>query len=868
MKYYNLNKKEVLSILNTNITGLASISIPDRLQKYGKNTLTEKKKQSKFIKFLSQFKDLMIIILILSAIISFILSLINNESFLDSIIILAIVILNAILGFIQEQKADKAIEPLKKLQTTKVKVKRDNKVTIIDSEDIVKGDILVLEAGDRVPADARIIQVNSLKVDESSLTGESIPIEKEDIILEEHTPLSSRKNMIYMGTNIVYGKCQAVVCETGMNTEFGLIAKSLNEEQKEITPLERKINNISKVLSMIIFIIIIIMFIVGLIKGMPLPTVIMLSISLAVAAIPEGLPTVITITLSLGMSELAKKKAIIRKMSSVETLGCTEIICSDKTGTITQNKMKVREVYYNQKISTINELSKDNLLFKTMLLNNDVEKTNDEYIGDPTEIALYEYLENIIDIKKLRNSNQRIDELPFDSERKLMSTINQSKDQITLYTKGSFDSLINKCSHLYENNKVIKLTNEKIKQLKEIEKTESQKAYRVLAYAYKEITFPYTLDTNLENNLIFIGMTAMIDPPRNDVKEAIKICKKANIKPIMITGDSLLTATSIAKEIGILENADEAITGTDLDKMSSTELKEAVKKYTVYARVSPSNKLAIVDAWKENNKIVAMTGDGVNDAPALKKADIGIGMGITGTEVSKSVSDIVLANDSFSTIVAAVKEGRRIFDNIRNVLVYLLTGNITEVLVVFIGMLFGLEVFLPIQLLYINLITDGIPAIALTFEKAEQNIMNQKIRKKDATFFTTFLISKISLSSILKTFAIIFIYFWNLNLYNMEVASTVAFLTLVLLEMIYSYSCRNLKKSVLDKNIFQNSALNKSIILLGLIQIIVFITPMKNIFNIVSLNFLQVISSFLIVILVFLIDEFSKRIISQLFKDE
>ena len=449
----------------------------------------------------------------------------------------------------------------------------------------------------------------------------------------------------------------------------------------------------------------------------------------------------------------------------------------------------------------------------------------------------------------------------------MMSTINKNKDNIKLYTKGSFDSIIKHCSYIYENNKVVKLTKEKIIKLKQVEEEESEKAYRVLAYAYKEIDESYVLDKSLENKLIFVGMTAMIDPPRFDVKKAISACKKSNIKPIMITGDSLSTATSIAKEIGILNNKNEVISGADIDKMNDQELIENINKYSVYARVSPMNKYAIVNAWKQNGKVVAMTGDGVNDAPALKSADIGVGMGISGTEVSKSVSDIILTDDSFSTIVTAVKEGRRIFDNIRKVLVYLLTGNIAEILIVFIGMLFGIEIFLPIQLLYVNLITDSLPAIALAFEDSEENIMNRDIRKKDSSFFTPFLIAKMSLSAILKTITVILLYFINLRLYNIEVATTMAFLSLILLEMIFAYSCRNLKENILNKNMFANKHMNKSMLLLVIIQIIVFITPLKKFFGIIDLTLFQIIYCFLIVILIFLIDELSKNIIAKLFRD-
>ncbi len=866
MNYYNFDIEEVLNNLDSNEEGLKNIEVANRLKKYGKNKLKVTNKQSKIKKFLCQFKDIMIIILILSAIVSFILSIINNESFTDSIIILLIVIINAIVGYIQELKADKALEELKKLQTTKTKVKREGKIIEIDSEDIVIGDILVLEAGDTVPADARIIYEASLKCDESSLTGESTNVSKTSSKLDGELPLQNRTNMIYSGTNITYGKCIAVVTSTGMDTEFGLIAKTLTEEIKEVTPLERKINDISKFLSIIIFVIIFIMFIIGLIKGMKISEVIMLSISLAVAAIPEGLPAVITITLSLGVATMSKKKAIVRKLSSVETLGCTEVICSDKTGTITQNKMTVVGIYFDNKlIDSKEEINND--LLEMMALNNDVEKSDDKYIGDSTEIALYNICEDhLIDVNDLRSKILRIGELPFDSDRKMMSTINRYDKCIKILTKGSFDSIINCCTKIYENGNISDLGDSKKQELKNKEKELSNKAYRILAFAFKEISDEYNLDINLENNLIFVGMTLMIDPPRLDVKEAINECKLANIKPIMITGDSLDTAIAISKEIGILSNRKEAITGTEIDKLSKQELKDKVKEYSVYARVSPMNKLEIVNAWKENNVVVAMTGDGVNDAPALKKADIGIGMGITGTEVSKNVSDIILADDSFSTIVTAVEEGRRIYDNIRNVLVYLITGNIAEVLVVFIGMIFGIEIFLPIQLLYINLITDSIPAIALSFEEGTNDIMERKVKNTN-TFFTPFLLSKIFLSSLLKTSVILFVYFTSVNIYGVSTSISMAFLCLILLEMIFAFTCRNLKKNIIFEGMFKNKVMNKSMIILLLIQILLFITPLKSMFGIVRLSLFQLIYCIIIVLTIFLIDELTKTILVKLFKD-
>lgn len=867
MKYYDIPIDKVLEDLESSMSGISSEEAKSRLNRDGKNQLLEKKKESHFQKFLHEFQDIMIIILILSAIISFIFSLINHESFMDSIIILMIVLLNAILGFVQELKADKSIESLKRMQVTKVKVKREDKVFVIPSEEVVRGDLLLLEAGDQVPADARIVQESSLQVDESSLTGESMAVAKIVDVVSSDAPLASRSNMVFSGTSVVYGKCQAVVCEVGMGTEFGKIAESLNEEVHEVTPLQRKLNDISKFLSIVIGVIIVLMFCLGLLKRMNLADIIMLSISLAVAAIPEGLPAVITITLSLGMNAMALKKAIVRKMSSVETLGCTEIICSDKTGTITQNKMMVREVFYDNQICHVNDLDSDNILFQIMALNNDVFKNGKDYVGDPTEIALYECLEHVLDIEKLRKEMKRVYELPFDSERKMMSTIHECGKELFLYTKGSFDSLIECCSYVLENGMIVKLTKAKKAHLKEIEMQESNKAYRVLSYAYKKVARDFSRNENLESEMIFVGMTSMMDPPREDVKESIELCKQAHIRPIMITGDSLSTAISIARDVGILEDEKEAITGAEIDQMSPQKLSKNISKYSVYARVSPLNKFSIVKAWQNQGKIVAMTGDGVNDAPALKAADIGVGMGITGTEVSKGISDIILADDSFSTIVLAVREGRRIFDNIRNVLVYLLTGNIAEVAVVFVGMLFGIEIFLPIQLLYINLITDSIPAIALAFEKSADDVMSRKVRKSSDSFFTPFLMAKMGLSSLLKSMAILLVYFLNLKVSGTEVAITMAFLVLILSEMIFAFSCKNLKNSVLGKGMLHNRFMNYSMLVLGMIQILIFVTPIRGIFHIVSLSGMQIAYCFLIVLLVFFIDEFSKKLIAIIFKD-
>lgn len=868
MNYHSVDIDGIYKLMNTNSNGLDISEANDRLEKYGKNVYAEVKKKSNLLKFFNQFKDLMIVVLILAAIFSFIISYINKESYVDSIIIISIVILNAIIGFVQELKADKTIDSLIKMQTTKVKVKRNNNIYIVNSEDIVCGDVLVLEAGDTVPADSRIIMEASLKTDESALTGESEAVAKSVEVLKENISLAERSNMIYQGTSIVYGKCEAVVCLIGDETEFGKIASSLNKKEKELTPLQEKINSISKVLSIIIAVIIFIMFILGIIKDMNMLEIVMLSISLAVAAIPEGLPAVITIVLSIGMKDLAKKKAIVREMSSVETLGSTEIICSDKTGTITQNKMTVTELFYNNEFVPVSKIDYNNILIKMMILNNDATMSEGSYIGDPTEIAILDCLDEHVDINKMKKDNERVDELPFDSDRKMMSIINKYNDSLSVYVKGSFDSVIDCCSYIYSNGKKVKLTSEKKKELKELESFESEKAYRLLCYAYKDLSKKYKVDSSLEKDLVFVGMVAMIDPPREEVKNSIIMCKNAHIRPIMITGDSLYTAKAIAKSVGILDDSGGIISGSELDKMSYSDLKRNVSKYSVYARVSPINKVNIVNAWKENGYVVAMTGDGVNDAPALKAADIGVGMGISGTEVSKSVSDIVLTDDSFSSIVTAVREGRRIFDNIRNVLVYLLVGNIAEVFVVFICMAVGITIFSPIQLLYINLITDSIPAIALAFEKEASDVMKRPVRKSTNSFFTPFLVSKIAFSSILEMVALLLVYAINIKLYDPASAVTATFLTLVLSEMIYAYTCKNLKKNMINTSAFNNRILNMSMIGLGIVQLLVFLTPLKKVFGIVNLNYVQVIYCFIVVIAIFVIDEISKKIMSQKFIDE
>lgn len=852
MKYYKLKLDEIYKELNTTEFGLSKSEAKKRLLNNGKNKLDEPKQTPKFIVFLKGFNNLMIIILLIATVISFVVAYYENSSYIDSMIILAIVILNAFLSFIQEQKADQSLKALKNMQVTKTLVKRNKTIKKINIESLVVGDIILLEAGDTVPADARIIESINLKIDESSLTGESITVKKENCILKEKTPLAEQKNMIFSGTNIAQGKCEAVIIKTGMNTQMGEIAKTLLDTKVTLTPLQMKINSISKVLSILAIISIFIMFIIGLYQQMEFFDLFILSISLAVAAIPEGLPAVITIILSVGMSQMAKNKVIVRKMSSVETLGCTQVICSDKTGTITQNKMKVIKTYYDY--HTFDKIE-DKLFSLNVLLCNNVIESDKKLLGDPTEIALYEFIEN-------KEKYERLSELPFDSIRKMMSVSYKIDEKEIMFVKGSFDSIITNCTHILINNKKLKLTKDIIAQLTKVEEQNAKEAYRILAFAYKE-----TNDL-LEENLIFQGMVMMIDPPREGVKESIAQCISAGIKPIMITGDSLNTAIAIARNVGILKNDDEAITGEELDKLSEKELEKNVLKYSVYARVSPKNKYDIVNMIKKRGKVVAMTGDGVNDAPALKNADIGVGMGITGTEVTKNVADIILTDDNFTSIVLAIKEGRRIYDNIKNVLVYLLSTNIAEVLVIFIGMIFGFEVFLPIQILYINLISDSIPAISLAFEKSEDNIINKKPRNKSSNFFTPFLIAKISSAAILKTISILFVFFTSIIISDIKTATTLSFLALIILEIFFAFSCKNLKNNILNKNIFNNKYLNMGTLILIIMQLLVFMTPLRNLFNLTQVTLNQFLSVLLLNIIIIFIDEHMKKNLSKNFKDE
>lgn len=858
--YYNKKVEELYKELNTNISGLTEEEASKRLEEYGENKLAERKKKSNFIIFLNQFNDLMIILLIFASVFSAVISYIQKESYADSVIILIIVIINATLSFIEEKKADKAIEELNKMFITNNNVIRDGKKEIIDVRKIVPGDIIELEAGDYVSADARIISSEALEVNESTLTGESKSIKKDNIDITEEKELYERKNMVYAGCNVTNGHAFVVVCSTAMNTELGKIGASLMNNKNELTPLQKKVNQISKVLTYIIIAIIIVMMVVGLLKKNDFFDILMLSISLAVAAIPEGMSSVITIILSLGMSEMAKRNVIIRKMASVETLGSTDIICSDKTGTITENKMQVKSIYVNNKLYT----EKDNIeninLYNYCLSScQNVTKNNDKYLGDETEVAIYKYLEE----KNILINIPRVKEYPFDSDRKMMSTINTIEGKEYSFTKGSLDSVLQNCSYYLEDNKLYNITTEYKEKIFKIEEEESEKSLRILALAYKTEN-----TSDPEHNMIFIGLIGMMDPPRISVPNAINTCKNSGIKIVMITGDSINTARAIAKSVGIIDTDEGATTGKEIDKLTDDELKEAVKKYNVYARISPSTKLRIVDALQSNGYVVAMTGDGVNDAPAIQKADIGIGMGITGTEVVKKVADCILVDDSFSTIVDGVEEGRRITSNIKKIILYLLAGNIVEVLLVFISMILNMEMFTTLQLLWLNLVTDSIPAIMLAFEKkTEDQMEDTPANKYNESFFTPLLTAKIVIGAIIKSIVMLIIFIYFAKEVDVNTAGSLLFIYLVTHELLFSFSCRNIKKSVLNKNIFSNKKLTLGVLTILIIQIIVLVTPISKYFIVPNIKINYILITIGICFIMFVLGELVKPIYTKLFKD-
>lgn len=805
MKYYLESSSEVFGEVKSTENGLTSEQARRRSAETGKNKLAEGKKTPLILRFLSQFADPMIIILIAAAVISAITSVLQKEFPSDVIIIMFVVIVNAILGVYQESKAEKAIEALQKMAAATTKVLRDGKVCEIPSEDLTVGDVVLLEAGDAVPADGRIFESASLKIEESALTGESVPVNKfiKAIGLEgqKDVPLGDRKNMMYMGSTVVYGRGKAVITSIGMDTEMGKIAGALSSAKDEQTPLQKKLGQLSKILSFIVLGICVFMFAFDIVRALVTGTEMnldfllgsfMLAVSLAVAAIPEGLAAVVTVVLSIGVTNMSKKNAIIRKLTAVETLGCAQIICSDKTGTLTQNKMTVVEHYCDN----------EKMLAEGMALCTDVNLDDDgNLVGEPTEMALVAYSMSLgMNKNELLKSAPRVGEAPFDSNRKMMSTIHKTADGILQFTKGAPDEILKHCTKIFKNGEVSPLTDADRDAVLKKNKEFADRALRVLACGYKQLScVPEDQSPdNIENELVFCGLVGMIDPVRPEVKAAIEECRGAGIRPIMITGDHKDTAVAIALELGIIKDKSEAITGAELDDIPDEDFKEKVTQYSVYARVQPEHKVRIVNAWKSRGMITAMTGDGVNDAPSIKSADIGVGMGITGTDVTKNVADMVLADDNFATIVSAVEEGRRIYDNIRKSIQFLLSSNLSEVMAIFTANLLGFTILKPVHLLWINLVTDCFPALALSMEKGEKDLMKRPPRKSSDGIFAGgvgFDVVYQGLFVTLLTLAAYFIgHFMEAGRWEITESAdgmTMAFLTMSMCEIFHSFNMRS-----------------------------------------------------------------------------
>lgn len=805
MKYYLESSSEVFGEVKSTENGLTSEQARRRSAETGKNKLAEGKKTPLILRFLSQFADPMIIILIAAAVISAITSVLQKEFPSDVIIIMFVVIVNAILGVYQESKAEKAIEALQKMATATTKVLRDGKVCEIPSEDLTVGDVVLLEAGDAVPADGRIFESASLKIEESALTGESVPVNKfiKAIGLEgqKDVPLGDRKNMMYMGSTVVYGRGKAVITSIGMDTEMGKIAGALSSAKDEQTPLQKKLGQLSKILSFIVLGICVFMFAFDIVRALVTGTEMnldfllgsfMLAVSLAVAAIPEGLAAVVTVVLSIGVTNMSKKNAIIRKLTAVETLGCAQIICSDKTGTLTQNKMTVVEHYCDN----------EKMLAEGMALCTDVNLDDDgNLVGEPTEMALVAYSMSLgMNKNELLKSAPRVGEAPFDSNRKMMSTIHKTADGILQFTKGAPDEILKHCTKIFKNGEVSPLTDADRDAVLKKNKEFADRALRVLACGYKQLScVPEDQSPdNIENELVFCGLVGMIDPVRPEVKAAIEECRGAGIRPIMITGDHKDTAVAIALELGIIKDKSEAITGAELDDISDEDFKEKVTQYSVYARVQPEHKVRIVNAWKSRGMITAMTGDGVNDAPSIKSADIGVGMGITGTDVTKNVADMVLADDNFATIVSAVEEGRRIYDNIRKSIQFLLSSNLSEVMAIFTANLLGFTILKPVHLLWINLVTDCFPALALSMEKGEKDLMKRPPRKSSDGIFAGGVGFDVVYQGLFVTLLTLAAYFighfmeagrWELT--ESADGMTMAFLTMSMCEIFHSFNMRS-----------------------------------------------------------------------------
>ena len=865
--WYTLSTKEVEKQMQTNIEfGLNEKQVEDKQNRFGLNKLEEKKKESIVIKFIKQFNDFMIIILIIASIISAVVArLEGSNDYFDSIIIIAIVVFNAIMGLVQEAKAEKSLEALKKMTAPTCRVKRDGKISTIKSEQIVPGDIVLLEAGNYVPADCRLISSSNLKIEESSLTGETVPVLKDaNCTLKEKTALGDMVNMAFSTTIVVNGHGEAIVTDTGMNTKVGKIAKMIITNEAPETPIQKKLGEVGKSLGIACLGICLLIFVIGLLKKIEPIEMFMTSVGLAVAAIPEGLPAIVTIMLSIGVTKMAKKNSIIRKLPAVETLGSSSVICSDKTGTLTQNKMQVT------KIANLNGETDDKEYIKwlmgmaTMCTDVEISRENGkiELTGEPTEKAIVnKALDEGQNKNELYNVMRRVKDIPFDSSRKMMTTIHKIPNGYRVITKGAPDVLLKKCNKVYENGNITTLDYSKTKLIENQNNKMADEALRVLAIAYLDIpNLPSRIDTEtVEKNLIFIGLIGMIDPPREGVKEAVATCKKAGIKTVMITGDHIITAKAIAKDLGILRGSDLAITGEELDKIPQAVLQRNIMNYSVFARVTPEHKVRIVKAYQSTGAVVAMTGDGVNDAPALKNADIGIAMGKNGTDVAKNAADMVLTDDNFVTIVEAVKQGRNIFDNIKKAVHFLIATNIGEIVTIFLGLILGLKSpLLAIQLLWINLVTDSLPAIALGLEKPEADIMDKKPRDSKKGIFADGLWQRIITEGTMLGILTLVAFSVGNYLYDIEVGRTMAFVSLGLLELVHSFNIKS-EESIFKVGLFENKYLLGAFILGALLQVIVVVIPsVAEVFKLVPLTQVQWMYTFGISILPLVIMEIQK----------
>ncbi len=844
---YLQSVEDVFKEVKSSPSGLSSQEAASRLEKYGANTLQEGKKKSLLEKFVDQFKDFMILVLLVAAVVSMFAHQ-GDPDPTDAIIILAVVLLNAVLGVFQESKAEEAIEALKKMASPVASVLRDGHVEHIKGEDIVVGDVVILEAGDVVPADMRLFEVNTVKIEESALTGESVPVDKDLVIpTGDEVGIGDRTNMAFSSTNVTYGRAVGVVTSTGMNTEVGKIANMLANTEEGKTPLQENQDALGKWLTIMILVIAVIIFLVGMLRGNEWTHMLLTAIAIAVAAIPEGLPAISTIILALGTQKMAQRNAIVRKLPAVETLGGVEIICSDKTGTLTLNQMTVEKMVYDNEIHDASEeISKDNIALRVMNLANDTKISQDNsLLGDPTETAMVQYgLDKNYDVREELVNIPRIAEVPFDSTRKLMTTIHQLEDgKYLVAAKGAPDMLLDRVTKIEKHGEVSAFTEDDRTTLMKLNKEMATQALRVLAMAYKVIdTLPETIDTDsIEHDLIFAGLVGMIDPERKEAAAAIKVAQSAGIRTIMITGDHRDTAQAIAKRLGILrpDQEDGVLTGGELNDISDEELERTVETYSVYARVSPEHKVRIVKAWQKNGKVVSMTGDGVNDAPSLKQADIGVGMGITGTEVSKGASDMVLADDNFETIVVAVEEGRKVFANIQKAVQYLLSANFGEVMTMFVATMAGWSILEPIHILWINLVTDVFPAIALGLEEAEADIMNHPPRGKGSNFLSNGVLPSIFYQGFFEGGITLFVFWYATHIANWgnPVGETMAFATLGLIQLFHAFNVKSVYKSLGTVGAFKNKMFNYAILVSAVMLLSVMVIPgLTTVFDVAILT--------------------------------